>query len=380
MVGFILKLMLTRGLSMKRWNNFPRIEDVSHMDNVWYVIHIALFLAYLEEKDWKKIDREFLIKRIIFNSFLSLLTSDINSWTREYIKNIDPSIFERIEEIWIQNILDLDSPDFIKKDLESTLRNTENKLELLIIDCAKKYAGLNECLVNSKIYDDIYEVPLNEINSFLTQKRLELKSLDTLLKNENYKRYLSHIRRLSHSMRWSWQTRIFPISVMSHLVVITFIAYIIWKIENNNWWNFSMEELLLRTIYHDIPEAITWDIITPTKKSVEWFNETLEKVEIKMMDDYMFSYVDIDYREQVFEYMLNPFEWNIWKIAKNADIYSALLEAKVERNYWWKNYSDIYRKIKKILNKIDSSSMDYMLKDVIDSFDEKIDDIHLKTN
>lgn len=380
MIGFILKLMLTRGLSMKRWNNFPRIEDVSHLDNVWYVVHIALFLAYLEEKNWKKVNREFLIKRIIFNSFLSLLISDINSWTREYIKNIDSSIFKKIEDLWIKNLLDLDAPDFIKKDLEETLLNTDNKLELLIIDCAKKYAWLNECKINSKIYDDIYEVPLSEINSFLDENRNKLFSLNILLDNDDYKKYLSHIRRLSHSMRWSWQTRIFPISVMSHLVIITYIAYVIWMIENNNWNNYSIEELLLRTIYHDIPEAITGDIITPTKKSVDWFVEVLEKVEIKMMDDYMFSYVDNDYRSNVFEYMLNPFDWEIWKIAKHADIYSALLESKIERNYWWKNFSQIYRNIKKILNKIDTSSMDYMLKHVIDNFDEKIDDIHLKNN
>jgi hypothetical protein len=41
--------MLTRGLSMKRWNNFPRIEDVSLLDNIGYTLHTALFLAYLEE-------------------------------------------------------------------------------------------------------------------------------------------------------------------------------------------------------------------------------------------------------------------------------------------------------------------------------------------
>jgi hypothetical protein len=35
---------------MKRWNNFPRIEEVSHLDNLGFVIHVALFLSYLEEQ------------------------------------------------------------------------------------------------------------------------------------------------------------------------------------------------------------------------------------------------------------------------------------------------------------------------------------------
>gem|GEM_PF-6972319 len=34
MIGMIVKNMLTRGLSMKRWNNYPRIEDMSLLDNV----------------------------------------------------------------------------------------------------------------------------------------------------------------------------------------------------------------------------------------------------------------------------------------------------------------------------------------------------------
>jgi len=51
MLGAILKLMLTRGISIKRWNNFPRVEYISLLDNVGFVIHIALFLAQKEEKE-----------------------------------------------------------------------------------------------------------------------------------------------------------------------------------------------------------------------------------------------------------------------------------------------------------------------------------------
>jgi 5'-deoxynucleotidase YfbR-like HD superfamily hydrolase len=73
----------------------------------------------------------------------------------------------------------------------------------------------------------MFDIPLNQITVDLEEKRKKLKSLDALLSNDNYKKYLSHIRRLSHSMRWSGQTRVFPISVMSHLFLITFISYII---------------------------------------------------------------------------------------------------------------------------------------------------------
>lgn len=362
---------------MKRWNNFPRIEDVPHLDNVWFVVHVALFLAYLEEKSGHKVDREFLVKRIIFNSFSRLILSDINSGTRDYILKVDNSIFDKLEKKAYDYLLWFDWPEYIKSDIIDTLVDNTKIIELSIISAAKKYAWFIECTINSRVFSDMYEVPLNQIILDLEEKRKNLKSLDLLLNNDNYKKYLTHIRRLSHSMRRNQQKRVYPISVMSHLVVITFISYIIWKIENENGWNYNMEELILRTIYHDIPEAITWDIITPTKKAVEWFEEVLEKVEIQMMDDYIFSYVDEDYKREVSDYMLYPFEWETWEIAKYADMLSALFEAKVESNFWSEAFSEVYRNLKKKANMFWTISVDYILKNVVDSFDENGIDIRL---
>ena len=58
-----------------------------------------------------------------------------------------------------------------------------------------------------------------------------------------------------------------------------------------------MLTLLQKAIYHDIPEAITWDVIAPTKRAVPGFAEALEKVEIKLMDEYLFSCVENDYKK-----------------------------------------------------------------------------------
>lgn len=97
MVGNILRLMLGRGLSIIRWNNFPRVVDIKHMDNVGFTLHVALYLAYLEEYTYgKKVDKLYLIKKILFTSFADLLLSDINSGTKSYIKKLDTEIFQEL--------------------------------------------------------------------------------------------------------------------------------------------------------------------------------------------------------------------------------------------------------------------------------------------
>jgi putative hydrolase of HD superfamily len=65
--------------------------------------------------------------------------------------------------------------------------------------------------------------------------------------------------------------------------------------------------MMMRAIYHDVPEVITGDIITPTKKAVPGFVALLEKVEKTMMDDYLFGYISPQYKEYIAPYILSPF-------------------------------------------------------------------------
>ncbi len=378
MIWTLLKLMLTSGISMKRWNNFPRIEDISHLDNVWFTLHVAMFLSFLEEQNWKTVDKEFIIKKIIFNSIKILVLSDINSWTRNYIEKVNKDIFNKLEQKVYDYIFSFDAPDYLKNDIIETIHNTDKTLELSIIEASKRYAWYKECLVNREVFADMYEVPYKEIMWQLDEKRKDLKSLDMLLKNPNYEKYLSNIRKLSHSLRWNQQKRMFPISVMAHLVLITFLSYVLWTIENHkNWANLSLFELMFKALYHDIPEAITWDIITPTKKAIIWFEEILEEVEKDMLEDYLFYYVWDEYEAYVKPYMLTPWTWNEWPFVKSADIISALFEAKIEVNYGSTNFIEIYRNIKRKVNTFEYASVEYVLKHVVDSFDNCDDDLHL---
>jgi len=375
MIWNILKLMFSKWLSIKRWNNFPRVEDITPLDNAWFVIHISLFMASLEEGKWVKIDKEYIIKKIIFELFKALVLSDINSGTRDYILKTNPVIMQKLEGRVLDYLLKMDGPEFLKKDIETILLDKSDRIENRIIQSAKKFAGHQECVINARVFLYAYDVALSEINSYFDKNKDKLYSLKQLLKSDNYKNYLSHIRRLSHAMRWSWRQRKYPVSVMSHLVIVTFISYLLANLENKDYDIFN---IMIKSVYHDIPEAITWDIITPIKNSVPGFRETLEKVEEKMMDDYFFVYVSEDYKKEIWEYMLDPFSWEAWKLAKNADIISALLESKIERDSNNEEFSSIYRNIKSIVNSHNTYSSDYFLKDVLLSFWNDLEELKIE--
>ena len=323
--------MLTRGLSIIRWNNFPRVVDIKQMDNVGATLHTALFIAYLEEQETgKKVDTLYLMKKILFTSFADLILSDINSGTKWYIKKIDSKIFDELYEKAYSYFLESEAPQILKDDFIEVLQEENKRLEDQIFLSAKKYVGYFECKTNGKVFSEMYEVPLKELENSLTELAENLIWLKKLREVPEYEKYMAHIYRLSFSMRWNQYQRTAPISVMSHKVVVVYLSYIIGLIGNENGENNDILEMMLRAIYHDVPEVITWDIITPTKKAVSWFEDLLGKVEQTMMDDYLFGYISSEYKNYLSPYILHPFEGELWAKVKYADIFSALLEAKVE--------------------------------------------------
>lgn len=376
MVGNTLRLMLTRGLSIIRWNNFPRVVDVKQMDNVGATLHTALFLAYeQEQKTGEEIDTLYLMKKIIFTSLADLILSDINSGTKGYIKKLDPDIFEKLYQQAYWYFLSWEAPEILKEDFKKTLGEKWKKREDQIFIAAKKYLWLVEASTNARVFPEIYEVPLREIKNELTYLSDELESLKELMRNTDQEKYLAHIFRLSYSMRWNQYQRITPISVMSHKVVVAYISYVIGMIGNEKGENNDIKEMLMRAVYHDVPEVITGDIITPTKKAVPGFVELLEKVEETMMDDYLFGYITPQYKEFLIPYILRPFDDELWEKVKYADIFSALIEAKIEDRSWNHFFHEKYQTILAHVSRISHPWVEFLLKEILFHFDNISDDV-----
>lgn len=371
MVWNTLRLMLTRGLSIIRWNNFPRVVDIKQMDNVGATLHTALFLAYLENDE---IDTFYIIKKIIFKSFADLILSDINSGTKNYIERLDPEIFSKLYAKAYAYFSQQEMPQFLKDDFLSTLETQEKVLEDRIILAAKKYVWRFEAKTNARVYSEMYEIPLIEMEKEILLLSENLRSLQILLENSDYEKYIAHIYRLSYAMRWNQYKRQVPISVMSHKVIVTYMTYIIWMLGNSAWEKNNILEMCMRAIYHDVPELITGDIITPTKKAVPGFSHLLEKVESEMMNDYFFNFIPKQYVNFLQKYILDPFEGDLGKKVKYADILSALLEAKTE-SYQSEFFLQKYKQILSEVEKIEHPWVDYIMQQIFYHFDSLQDDI-----
>lgn len=369
--------LIFRWISIYRWNNFPRIENITTNDNLAFVLHTAMLLtSILEEKEWKKIDLWYIFKKVLFESFDTYILSDINSDVQYRVKQKNTAIFKLLQEKVHTFISELELPDRIKQDIKFIYENKKNpkyELEDNIYQFSKLWVAYYEAYFNWKIYNDIYEPILKNMETRLNSKEFDLfKKYININKTENeLEKYLFNVRRLQFNFRWNRMKRLYPISVMSHLFISFFLSYIIWNIE----WKDDKDiiQMMKIALFHDIPEAITWDIVTPTKKAIQWFEELLWEVEKEMLQEYLLVYLDkYKFKNEFLKYMVDPWEWELWKHVKLADIFSALFEARIEKS---DEYSKTYQNIKRYLHTLPYSSINYMLKFWVDYFDDNIEDM-----
>ncbi|EKE29749.1 MAG: hypothetical protein ACD_2C00107G0009 [uncultured bacterium (gcode 4)] len=379
MIGYQIWLIF-RWISIYRWNNFPRIENISTNDNLAFVLHtIILLSSILEEKEWKKVDLWYIFKKILFESFDTYILSDINSDVQYRVKEKNSAIFKLLQEKVYGFIYNLNLPDSILEDIKFIHDNKNNpkfELEDRLYHFSKLWVAYYEAHFNGKIYDEIYEPIMNNISTRIKSKEyaIFLKYIDIDKKDSELEKYLLNVRRLQFNYRWNRMKRMYPISVMSHLYVSFFLAYLIWKLE----WKTEKETIVLmkKALFHDIPEAITGDIVSPTKKAVKWFEQLLADVEKDMLEEYLLVYINkYKFYNEFKDYMLDPFAWDEGKLVKLADIFSALFEARMEKS---DEYIKTFNNIKRYLHTLPFPSINYLLKFWVDYFDDNIEDmIHL---
>jgi len=371
MLGNLINLIF-RWLSIRRWNNYPRIEEFTENEHISLKLQISFIVSKILQEKWHKINLTYIYKSFFWNSFFTFIYSDIKFDVKNYLKNQYPQIYQKL---W-QQILDffqtLNLPNQLIDDFYEIVQNKHNNLftqknniETDIINFTKAFETKLEIENNARFYPRSYQ----NIPKTIDQQIKNISQKIWFNELELLKNYCSNLIKLKFAYRWNKMKRNYPVSVLAHLFLVFSFSYILWKLKNFN--NKQLEDILNKSLLHDIPEALTWDVITPTKKAAPGFTKVLEGIEEKLVDKYIINiFSKYKFINQFKTYLLHPFEWENWKIAKYSDHLSALFESKIEEQEYFER---IYKDIKKFLWKINDTELDYILKYWIDYFDEDVE-------
>jgi len=285
--------------SIQRWNDYPRMVDLVELDKQAHKFIIAYLLAKIEGD----IDMSVLIEVGIFEFLRRVVVTDIRPDVfRKILKSKESELNRWVLSKLEDSISDIEDGDFYHR-FELFLKDSDQyKKERFILKAASYLSTKWEFSIiyqTSQFLNDIDEVK-KEVEDEI-EDYYELIGVRKISLNKKLSRFIDLSGRLRFQKRWAQTPRVPETSVLGHMLVVAIFSYFYSK--KIDACKKRLENNFFTALFHDLPEALTRDIITPVKYSIAGMDDIISEYEIQKIEEDILPLIPYDFRDE-FSYYL----------------------------------------------------------------------------
>lgn len=296
--------------SIRRWNDHATPVEFVELDKQAHKIVIAYLLAKYEEYvRGVRIDWEALILQFCFEFFERIVLTDIK-----------PPVFHKLQAHHNKELV-----NFVCNQLESELSMyeffpqmreylTSNKsnIEGQILKASHYYASKWEFDIIYHFNPYMYDVQnIRNIINRQVEEHYHLAGMQQIVLYENVRELVTMFGQLRFQKRWSQTPRIPATSVLGHTLIVALSAYLV-SFDIGCCKQMRINHFLCG-LFHDLPEILTRDIISPIKRSVKGLDEFIKKIEEEAVNEKILAIVPPNIQEDISYFTQNEFS-NRYKI------------------------------------------------------------------
>lgn len=265
--------------SIRRWNDQATPIEFVELDKQAHKMIIAYLLAKFEENQNTKIDWEKLIEYFLFEFFSRVVLTDIKppvyyELQKHHKKELAQFVIKECKE-------DLCEYPFFSK-IEKYLQSTYNDIESQILKAAHFYASKWEFDIIYHFNPYMYDVQnIKNIIDKEVEDHYHLSGMQKIILFSNIKELITLFGQLRFQKRWSQTPRIPPTSVLGHTLIVAICAYLL-SYELPLCPQMRINHFLCG-LFHDLPEVLTRDIISPIKQGVSGLDSQIKELEERVV-------------------------------------------------------------------------------------------------
>lgn len=281
--------------SIERWNDhirpsrgFTELDKQSHKMIYAYTLSkidgSVDFLKLIEGGIFEFLHRLVLtdIKPPVFHRLMKEKGAELNKWALQVLKpmviTIPRNFYEKMEKYFLE-------PDYAaheKKILEAS-HYLATKWEFdIIYDMCQSYYGIDETRLE-------IDNKLNSLRGF--------KCFDTFIQDNNYRGFTNLLGELRFQQRWSRSPRIPETSVCGHMLIVAILAYLCAC--ETDACDTRIANDFIGGLFHDIPEVLTRDIVSPVKNSVAGLDELIKSIEQSQMEHILYPLIPKEWQDEI---------------------------------------------------------------------------------
>ena len=292
---------------MQRWNDKVRPVELVERDKQAHKMIVAFFLGKFEEQtpgfDWIEV-----IEGGIFELLQRIVITDLKPPIFYKIK-ANRSQYRRLNDWVYREIEPIISPlggEFCNR-FRSYFGRTREDINRKILSAAHLYATKWEFKIIEHANPGGYEI--GTIREDLERRHDHyrgLKGMAELAASEKYRNFIDLCGQLRFQSRWANLHRIPKTSVIGHSLFVAILSYL-FSIETGASPRRAVNNFFTG-LFHDLPEVLTRDIISPVKKSVRGLSDLIKKYEREQMTREVYGLIPKQWHSDVRMFTEREFE------------------------------------------------------------------------
>ncbi len=325
--------------NMNRWNDHMRPVDLTELDKQSHKAAIAWVLGKFEESAGNPMDWNLIIEHTMF-SFIQ----------RSVLTDLKPQVFHRITSERRGPVNDYVLSEFdrlvpgsdpaFRERFSTYLDDPKSTPEDAVIRAAHYLATRWEF---NLIYDSnrsLYGIDKTraEIDEQIGH-HMDLVGVRRLVSSEETFDFIDLIGQLRFQQRWARTPRIPRTTVLGHSLLVADMMYLHdldAGVSGRQVYNDFYTGL-----FHDLPEVLTKDVISPIKESVSGLAAILEDYERDLVESTIMPLLMDEWRDEFRMMVFDPFSDTDDPVfgprngtdLKACDLMAAYMEANISRRY-----------------------------------------------
>ena len=314
-----LALKLFEAFSIERWNDQIRPFEMIEMDKSAEKMVLAYIIGKYEENAGHEIDWDWMIYASFFELLKKIALCDIKSPVQRMIRTEYPEEYKKLNN-WVlsqyetviedQELLGKFKDYILGKDLKG--KNAQETAAIKnagrVLRAAHKYSAMREfemlSVVNEPFRIRNIEKQLNED----IQEFLDLRGLQLLITKQKPYEFLMIIEQLRFQTRWNQTPRVPKTSVLGHCYYVAVLTLLLGRQSNVKMCRNRLYNNFFSALFHDLPEAVTRDIISPVKQATDELPSIVKKIEDEIVRKELLPLMEPFFADELIYFTSDEFE------------------------------------------------------------------------
>ena len=310
-----LAYKIFEGFSIQRWNDLIRPFDLVEMDKAAEKMVLAYIIGKYEENRKKYVDWKWMIYASLFDLLRKISLCDIKAPVQQMLRRQFPDEYMRLNE-WVLNGYKEMMPDeklfseftiYVGQQSGNIPIPTELRTTVNIYRAAHKYSTIRElemlAVVNEK---ERLKNIRNELEAEI-QPYLELEGLQKLMTHQKAFDFILKIEQLRFQTRWNQTPRVPATSVLGHCFFVAIMTLLLGREYNPDMCDRRVINNFFSALFHDLPESVTRDIISPVKTATDDLPNIVKKIEDEIVNKELVPLMEPFFENEIIYYTSDEF-------------------------------------------------------------------------